>query len=437
MTISTLGSYIGQRKSEVEDIQQQLAALRRRIARIGRKYAAPPAPRPEPRPAGEFIEELMSGEVVRTPYGEHFETERVWERHRRHGSVEISDLAELPEDLLDQLSGGAIARAHPAKWAFLDTETTGLAGGTGTYAFLIGVGCIDAAGFRLRQFFMRDYGEEASLLWRLAAHLAQFDVLITYNGKAYDQPLLETRFRMARAQGAPRHPFDRMEHLDLLFGARRLWKLRLESCRLVDLENQILGVERQGDLPGEMIPYCYFEFLRTKQAFRLVPIFHHNATDILSLACLTAIVPFAFRSPEDAVVRHGADLIGLARWLLQAGRQEEALRLFRRAVEMGLPDGLLFRTLWDIAATEKRLGRADAALAAAVELAGSRNPYRVRALEELAKHYEHRERNYARALEVTRNALAIEDTPEIRRREQRLKARVDRPRPKKGTDAFS
>jgi len=269
---------------------------------------------------------------------------------------------------------------------------------------------------------MRDYGEEASLLWRLNEHLAQFDVLITYNGKAYDQPLLETRFRMSRA----RHPFDRMEHLDLLFGARRLWKLRLESCRLVDLENQILGVERQGDLPGEMIPYYYFDYLRTKQAFRLVPIFHHNAIDILSLACLTAIVPFAFRSPEDAALRHGADLIGLARWLLQAERHEEALRLFRRAVEMGLPDPLLFRTLWDIAQVEKRLDREDAALAVIVELAGSRNPYRVRALEELAKHYEHRERNYSMALEMTRSALKISDTPDIRRREARLKGRVDR-----------
>jgi uncharacterized protein YprB with RNaseH-like and TPR domain len=411
----------------MEDIQQQLAALRRRVARIDHKYAAasgpegtPPGPR-DGRPGRCFIEELISGEVVTTPYGEHFETEKVWERHRRHGSVDISDLAELPEDLLEPLSAGTVARAHPTKWAFLDTETTGLAGGTGTYAFLVGVGSIDAAGFRLRQFFMRDYGEEASLLWRLSEYLGRFDVLITYNGKAYDQPLLETRYRMARASG---HPFDRMQHLDLLFGARRLWKLRLESCRLVDLENQILGVERQGDLPGEMIPYCYFEYLRTKQAFRLVPIFHHNALDILSLACLTAIVPLAFRRPEDAALRHGADLIGLARWLLQGGRQEEALRLFRRAVEMGLPDGLLFKTLWDIGATEKRLGREDAALAAVTELAGSRNPYRVRALEELAKHYEHRQRNYAMALEMTRSALAIEDTPGIRRREQRLKARL-------------
>jgi hypothetical protein len=228
-----------------------------------------------------------------------------------------------------------------------------------------------------------------------------------------------------------RHPFDRMQHLDLLFGARRLWKLRLESCRLVELENRILGVERQGDLPGEMIPYVYFDFLRSQKAFQVVPIFHHNALDILSLACLTAIVPFAFRSPADAVFRHGADHIGLARWLLQSDRQEEALGLFRRALEMGLPDDLLFRTMWDVAGLERRMGRHDAALAMVVELAGSRNPYRVKAYAELAKHYEHREKNYVMALEMTRHALAFEDSPEIRRREQRLRTRIERPRPRK------
>jgi len=406
----------------VEDIQQQLAALRKRIARI---ESRPPAPRPEPsresHPSRYLIEQFMSGEVVRTPLGEHFETERVWERHRRHGSVDISDLSALPEDLLQPLSGGEIASAGPTRWAFLDTETTGLAGGTGTYAFLIGVGSIDATGFRLRQFFMRDYGEEPSLLYRLAEHLSQFDVLITYNGKAYDQPLLETRFRMVRA----RHPFDRLPHLDLLFGARRLWKLRLESCRLMDLENQILGVEREGDLPGEMIPYYYFEFLRTKQAFRLVPIFHHNAIDILSLACLTAIVPFAFRRPEEAPLRHGADMIGLGRWLKQAGRDEEALAVLRRAVDLGLPDALLFRTLWDLAAMEKRAGRVEAALGVMTDLAASRNPYRAKALEELAKHYERREKNYAMAMEMTTVALALGDTDRLRKREERLRKKLE------------
>ncbi len=413
----------------MEDIQEQLAMLRRRVAGIDKKWAAKPvSPLPPPaadlRPARYFIEEIMSGEVVQTALGEHFETVKLFESHRRHGSMDISNLYELPPDLLDSLSDGAIASAHPAKWAFLDTETTGLAGGTGTYAFLIGVGSIEPAGFRLRQFFMRDYGEEASLLRRLSEHLSQFDVLITYNGKTYDQPLLETRFRMARAP----QPFSRLAHLDLLFGARRLWKLRLESCRLVELENRILGVERQGDLPGEMIPYYYFEYLRTQQAFRLVPIFHHNAIDILSLACLTAIVPFAFRAPEDTAFRHGTDVIGLARWVLQAGRHDEALRLLRRAVHLGLPDGLLFRTLWDIATIEKRLGRSEAAIAQFTELATARNVYRVRALRELAIHYEHRERNYAMALEMTQHALTIEDSPDLRRRRERLLARTARPR---------
>lgn len=410
------------------DIQEQLALLRRRIARIDRKWAekpaAPPAaPRPG-LPARCFIEDVLSGEVVKTDCGEHFETERLWESHRRHGSVEISGLIELPHDLLGSLSSGAVASCDPQKWCFLDTETTGLAGGTGTYAFLVGVGSIEPEGFRLRQFFMRHYGEEASLLASLAAYLARFDVLITYNGKTYDQPLLETRFRMARA----RHPFDRLEHLDLLFGARRLWKLRLDSCRLVDLEHQILGVERQGDLPGELIPHYYFEYLRSREAVRLVPIFHHNAIDILSLACLSAIVPFAFRAPETAAIRHGADLIGLARWTLQAERREEALRLFRRAVDLGLPDDLLFRTLFDIAMLEKKLEREDAALAVLTDLAACRNAYRLRALEELAKYYEHRERNYAMALEMTRTALGLEDTAAMRRREERLRGRLAGPR---------
>jgi uncharacterized protein YprB with RNaseH-like and TPR domain len=424
----------------MEDIQEQLAQLRRKMARIDRKWTAPggpPVPRlSEPVPRLNLtpedlplpIERIMSGEVVRTAHGEHFETERLWERHRRHGSVDIADLAELPADLLRPLMAGSASDSPPARWAFLDTETTGLAGGAGTYAFLVGVGSIEPEGFRLRQFFMRDYGEEASQLCRLAEYLERFDVLVTYNGKSYDQPLLETRFRMVRAQTGRLRPFDRMEHLDLLFGARRLWKLRLESCRLVELERRILGVEREGDLPGEMIPYCYFDFLRTQEAFRVVPILHHNAIDILSLACLTAIVPFAFLSPEDAPLRHGADLMGLARWLEQAGRREEALRLYRRAIDLGLPDDLLFRALWDIANTEKRLGRYDAAVAAAVELTASRNPYRVRALEELARHYERRERNYAMALEMTRAALALEDTPAMRQREKRLVARLEKPR---------
>ena len=406
------------------DIREQLAHLRQTVAVIDRKYAglpAAPAPamrRTESDSAG-FVEELLSGEVVETPFGKHFETEKLYARHKRYGSYDISDLIELPHDLLEALSDGAIARAHPTTWAFLDTETTGLAGGSGTYAFLIGVGSIDAQGFRVRQFFMRDYGEEPSVLHSLAAHLARFDVLITYNGKSFDQPLLETRYTMCRA----RHPFTRMEHLDLLHGARRLFKLRLENCRLVNLEYQILGLEREGDIAGELIPYCYFEYLRTHRAFRLVPIFHHNVLDIVSLACLTGVIPAAFRDPENVEARHGADLLGLARWLQMSGRLAEAHRLMRRAIDLGLADRHLFRALFEAGGLEKKLGLEDAAVATFSDLCLSPNPYRIKAYEEMARHYEHREKNFSMALECVRAARGIEDSDARAARQRRLETK--------------
>jgi hypothetical protein len=196
----------------------------------------------------------------------------------------------------------------------------------------------------------------------------------------------------------------------------------------VDLENQILGVERQGDLPGEMIPYVYFEYLRSGEAMRVAPVFHHNALDILTLACLTAIVPRAFRCPSAALLAHGAEMVGLARWLRQAEQLDEAAGLFRRAIARGLPDHLLFRTLWDLALIEKKRGRQDAAVAVFTDLAASKNAYQTAAIEELAKYYEHTERNYAMALEFTRAALAITDTAALRRREERLRRRAAGPK---------
>lgn len=411
----------------MSDFQELLALLRRRIARIDRKYrdGAAPSVRPQGRrePERYFVEEYLDGAEIETPHGTHFESERLFERHRRHGSLDLAALEEMPEDLLCALAAGEIPPSPPGRWAFLDTETTGLAGGSGTYAFLVGVGRITPEGFRVRQFFMREHGEEPSLLHALAEHLAGFDVLVTYNGKTYDLPLLETRFRMVRA----RPPFERLAHVDLLFGARRLWKLRFESCRLIELESRVLGFERQGDLPGEMIPYVYFEYLRTREAFRVVPIFRHNAMDILTLACLASIVPWAFRSPAEAPLGHGAELVGLARWLRAADRHEEAVAVFRRAVASGLGDDLLFAALWEIAQLEKRLGRQEEALEILGDLGAWPNPHRVAALIELAKHYERRRRDYARALELTRAAIAVKDSADLRHREARLLRRCAAP----------
>jgi uncharacterized protein YprB with RNaseH-like and TPR domain len=399
--------------------QEQLALLRERIARIADKYSGD-SPRPEIPAAPAFTMADLPGAEVETSAGRHWEMEKLYERHRRHGSYEISDLAELPHDLFGAISDGVVVGTPPETWAFLDTETTGLAGGSGTLAFLIGVGRITPEGFRVKQFFLRDHGEEASALDALAAHLRQFRVMVTYNGKAYDQPLLETRFRMVRA----RPPFGGLEHVDLLHSSRRLWKLRLESCRLVELENRILGIEREGDIPGQLIPYVYFDYLRKSEIARLVPVFHHNAMDILTLACLCGIVPRAFRPPEEIEVKHGAEMAGLARWWRQIGEPDHALRLFRDAVEKGLPDELMFRTLWDIALLEKKLGRHDAALPVFRDLAATKNEFRVPAIEELAKYYERRERNFALALEMTNSAIELAASPALERRKVRLSQRI-------------
>jgi len=401
------------------DIQEQLAILRAKVQAIqGRtenQSAVPPR-------SVAFVEELLSGEVKETVHGRHFETEKLHPIDERYGCIALRDLFQLAPDLLQAVSEGTIPECHPERWAFLDTETTGLAGGSGTYAFLVGIGSIDREGFRVRQFFMRDYAEEASQLAAVAEYLERFDVLITYNGKSYDQPLLETRFRMCRA----RHPFERLQHLDLLYGARRLWKRRMENCKLTYLEREVLGVEREGDVPGSLIPYLYFEFVRTKRAARLLPVFHHNVLDIVSLACLTAIVPEAFRNPETVPVRHGSDLLGLARWLVQVEKPEQALLLLERAFSVGLPDEMLFPALLEAGLLRKKLGLWPAALETFTELTLCRNSCRVRAWEELAKYYEHRERNCALALDMTVAALAWQDTPELRLREARLRSRVDR-----------
>jgi hypothetical protein len=187
-------------------------------------------------------------------------------------------------------------------------------------------------------------------------------------------------------------------------------------------------MEREGDLPGEMIPYVYFDYLRTREAWKVAPILHHNLLDIVTLACLSGIAPWAFHSPDKARLTHGAEMIGLARWFQKAEQFDRAAELYRRGIQAGLRDEVLFRAMWDFACLEKRTGRHDSAITLFADLAASPNRYRTQAYEELAKHYEHRERNVAMALEMTRSAAALADTPSIRKREKRLAKRASQPK---------
>lgn len=381
-------------------LEAQLALLRKRIANIDARFAAS-----RPAAGSEDVACLGGGEVE-TQHGVHWEVERFWPASHNHGSVSVERLASLAG----------------RRWVYLDTETTGLAGGAGTLAFLIGAARITPDGVELRQWFIREHGEEPSALASLAAYLEEFDTLVTYNGRTYDQPLLETRYTLARQ----RTPFSRLEHLDLLYGARRLWKLRFESCRLVELERQILGHERQGDVPGELIPQLYFEFLRTRRAARLKPVLEHNALDILSLAFLAEIIPTVFADPLACHLTHAAELNGLARWLVGQGRLEEASELYRRAVTAATSDDLMFQALWERGLVEKKLERTSEALTIWTDLAATANAHRAAALIELAKHYEHHEKNIFMALECAAEAARLENSADIAHRLERLEGKLAR-----------
>ncbi len=279
---------------------------------------------------------------------------------------------------------------------FLDTETTGLAGGAGTAAFLVGLGYVEGDRFRVRQYFMRDYHEEGALLHALAEDLARFERVVTFNGKMFDLPLLDARFRLNRA----RFPLRSTPHFDLLHPARRLWKLRLESCRLQSLEAGLLGLTRLGDIPGEQIPAIYFDYVRRRDARALKRIFDHNRQDIVSLAALAIL---ACQWVEEGRAEDPRDVVSLARVLERAqlyGRSEVE---YRRAI--GCADGPLRRqALVRLAFRAKRSGDFELAVGLWQEAA---DDGAAEACRELAVHHEHRTRDLTAALVAAERGLHL------------------------------
>lgn len=367
------------------------------------------------RPQSSAIENCLTGSLIETPFGVHFEVETLYPRNANHGQFAVADLERSPDDLLMALCPGhSVSPVN--EWVFLDTETNGLAGGAGTFAFLIGLGYVTTDGFLVRQYFLREPSEERSVLYRIAEELARFSTVVTYNGKAYDLPLLETRYRLARSAV----PFESMPHVDLLHACRRLWKLRFESCKLTHLEARVLGHERVGDVPGFLIPSLYANYLRFGEAGSLAPVFMHNALDILSLACLTNVVGGAYSDPTSMVVRHGAECVGLGRWLVQAGRAEDALPLLRRAINTNIPEDLLARTLWDIFEIERKALRYEAARDAVEQIIGFPNTLHARALEALAILYERRFKDLPRALYYARRLEQLQPGEKVGARLERL-----------------
>jgi uncharacterized protein YprB with RNaseH-like and TPR domain len=341
-----------------------------------------------------LLEEMLGATTQQTAYGEHLLI-RQWHSEPALPAVSPAALALLAPDAPPQA-------ADPEQWLFLDTETTGLAGGTGTYAFLVGLAWVDAGGLQVEQLFMRDYSEEHAVLTALAERMSERRVLVTFNGRCFDWPLLETRYRMTRRIAAQ----TPIAHLDLLHPSRQLWRLKLGSVRLAELERGALGRldwDRSGDIPGALIPQAYFEYLRGGAPGPLVQVLRHNRWDLRGLAALAARVLALLSAPEEAD-GDALELYGLSRLLHRRGQTAPARRLYERALEAGLPAEADRAARRELAALAKRERDYDRATSLWAEILGGTRDG-LDAYEQLAIYYEHHARAPQRAEELLGEAL--------------------------------
>jgi uncharacterized protein YprB with RNaseH-like and TPR domain len=373
------------------------------------------------------LEELIHGRRMENERGEFFRVDWDVPLDSFHGGVALSRFRALHPSSVPVLAGDAALREFDlARAAFLDTETTGLAGGTGTAAFLIGLGFVDDDRFRVRQYFMRDYHEEPALLRGLAEDLVGFRHVVTFNGRTFDLPLLESRYRLNREA----YPLADLPHLDLLPPARRLWKLRLSSCRLQALEADLLDLRRRADVSGEEIPRIYFDYVRRRDGRALMRVLEHNRVDVVSLAALAVL---ACQWIEEGRAEDPRDVYSLAQVLEQAQLFERCEDEYRRV--LAAEDGAL-RVEALLRLARRRRRRGDLAGAAGLwEEAARAGDWRAR--RALAIYHEHRTGNLDLALCLVEQGLrdlgrlGAPDLPpplarverDFRRRRQRLLAR--------------
>lgn len=360
---------------------------------------------------------LPPGEVESTPFGSHYAIRTIYSHDYFHGKVHLNRLSTADLECLMKLMREKGTVPDRGRIIFLDTETTGIQGGAGMCPFLAGLGYFAGGEFHMLQYFIRDFDEEPSMLHALAELLGRFDLVITYNGAAFDIPLLETRFTLARLNS----PFQSMSHFDLLFTARRLWKNGHGSCRLTALEREMISFFRGPDVPGSMIPRAYFDYLQQRPTATLAGVFTHNVHDVVSLAALTVHacdrVMLAPAALDDAL-----DLYSLGRVLENSVEWRRSIQLYEMAVAGGLPEGYRRKALENLSVVYRRAGDHERSLAICVELMGFAE-FSMAGFEGAAIYYERVTGDLDRALRILEEGLA---RAENKRWQMLLKARWDR-----------
>ncbi|MET0385525.1 MAG: ribonuclease H-like domain-containing protein [Polyangiales bacterium] len=397
---------------------QRIAQLRALIGEVAARDKRRVAPEPE-LPASS----APGWPCVTTEHGMLYVHERWLEPEHHHGCRPVrGGLRGAQTTLHALLRDASLPAVDLSRALYLDTETTGLAGGTGTVAFLVGLARFDAESLGVEQLIVPQLGAEAPVLARLAERIAAASCIVTYNGKSFDWPLLRTRFVLARLPVPVLPP-----HIDLLHVCRSVWKARLPSLRLTDMEREILRFERQDDLPGAEIPARYFEFLRTGRAERLTAVLEHNQNDLIALAALLGAITDQFErvcEPSDPL-----DAVSFGRVALRAGQLERAGELAAWAQEHGahhVDTDVLARALVFGSDVERQRGRLAESIAL-LERARvhQRVPLSRRRLHfRLAKRDEHELGDLTAALRHARNTEAVEGADLHGRRLGRLHRRL-------------
>ncbi|MDP3719124.1 MAG: ribonuclease H-like domain-containing protein [Acidobacteriota bacterium] len=387
---------------------------------------------------------LLGGIVVETAEGAVIVVDREYRANDRHGHRRIGDVIDTINEEQDALAtlarawstvapGASAASAMvdrprvvlPSPLLFLDLETTGLFTGAGTQAFLVGCAAIDGDSIRVRQFLMPGFEHERAVLAELTAWAAEHGALVTYNGKTFDVPLIETRFLFHRLP----FPLAETPHLDMLHAARRLWRSRPitagpdpdeSSCSLSVLEKHLAGLHRVGDVPGFEIPSRYFQFVRDGDARPLEAVLEHNRLDLISLATVMArALTLVSRGPLESANPH--ECFGLARLYERAAALEHAegalLRSIDLAKRIGTEPEVHGDALRRLAWIRRRSGRVHEAADTWRELASLPRcaaALRREAKEALAIYHEHRSRDLGTARSLVLDVL--NDDPMGRRK---------------------
>jgi uncharacterized protein YprB with RNaseH-like and TPR domain len=324
----------------------------------------------------------------------------------RYGQIPIAMGLEIPGDILAFLSrDGAFEALDLGSAVFLDLETTGLAGGTGTVPFLVGLGYYHDERFKVSQFFLSEMAEEGRLVREVAEFFKDmaFKSVITYNGKAFDVPLLETRFALHRTPFLIRD----LPHLDFLFSARHLWKDKYDSCRLFNLAQQVVQAERAEDIPGAEIPLRYFQYIRTGDFSLIEPILYHNQEDILSLLGVVvagALLVDRNRASAERGAADAMDLYGVARLFESAGDASQAAALLEQALEGQLTAHASHTAKVKLSHHFKKSQDWGKAVSLWRELSQGDQAYSFR---ELSMYYEHKTKDYIEAIRAAEEGLAV------------------------------